>query len=525
VAVALAGHIEGVRDAEGLLLDRYEAGGASNLARLRGDYGFALCDAPRRELIVGCDALGLRAPAYRLDSGGVVVSTAAHVIAEPGGLDAVYLAHALAGTWCSPASATAFVNVQRLRGGELIRFTAGRVERLEGDPLVFARESGATWTREETVRAVAEAIEEHVAQTGTSRHCVAWSEGIDSTVVALSVARLEPAFTALTLRAYAADGAPPSPRRTNMAFPAARRHSVVLTGDEGDPGGGAVLADDPPLAGPALEAGRRALLVAARDLGFTEILTGEGGDELFEMVWRPRDILFSSSRMGAFVRALRSPVARRGVLRDFLAWGPTPVTHLVGRRLRSRFRTFRPWLRDEFWRSAAFKAAWAELASYNRRSSAAERIPEILGGYGRHWRRHDVLGSDLGVSFRAPLLHRALVELIGSLDASEAYDPTISKTLLRRVLARRLPNAAVWEPKREPLYEWLVARWASNGDRLAQTVETVRASPTLSAIVDDKRLIAVASRAQAPQPDWTAPLAELATVASWVGAIERGVER
>jgi asparagine synthase (glutamine-hydrolysing) len=525
VAAIAVGLVEGSEaDSATSVLEAYGRARTQGLASLRGDYAYALWDGRERCLYVGCDAVGLRAPAYTWDGRTFFLATRALALVGhvevPLTFDPVYLAQALSGAWGRTSSATAFEGVRRMVGGEMIRVSSQGIERLEGARLKF-RASPAP-RRGAAVRELAEALDSAVANDSrNAASCVALSGGVDSAIVATVLAKGQRKVHALSL--VAPDGAPGDAAtlaRVIAAFPGIRLHSVQVEGDADllHPG---PLSDDPICSAPILQTGRTALLRAAKELGFQRVFNGEGGDEVFDMAWRPGDLIREAA-LDRVVFTLGSGAMARRTLRDFVAGGRGPLSEIVLDRARKRFRAQRPWLRAAFWESSAFDAAWQETMTFARLRNVRERLPAILGVHGRYWRSQELARLWIGVEGRSPMLRQAVVELVGSMSARTAMDLRHGKALLRRLAAERLPAAVAWRAKDEPLSDWLVARWTMNESHAVRAVSQIRGSRILAPLIDVGAVLATLDAARKLRGrHWLASsLVELAALTEWVTAVE-----
>ncbi|MGH7271441.1 MAG: asparagine synthase-related protein, partial [Polyangiaceae bacterium] len=435
LVAAGSGALEGDRDVAPAVLDAYRLAGVSGLAGLRGEYAFALWDGRERSLLVGCDAVGLRAPAYVWDGQTFLASSRATALLRFAqarrGWDRVYLADALSGLSCRTAAATAFAGVRRMMGGEILRVSRGGVERLAGDRLVF--DAGAWQDREGAARELGGRLDRVVrAKADVRRSCVALSGGVDSCAVASSMARHSSVLDAFAL--VGPDGSPAEPSTLSSmtsAIAGLRLHRVPLPADITAPLDSKPLTDDPIWAGPGLQAGRVAILRAARGLGFERIFDGEGGDELFDLAWRPADMAREFA-LAPVLSALRHRGAARRMARDLVMGGSLgPLSDVWLRRVKRQVRERRSWLLPDFWRSPELGDAWRESRSFGVLRSARERLPEILGAHASHWRNQSLARRSAGLDGASPLLDRSVVELVGSLPAHLAMDPLHRKALLR----------------------------------------------------------------------------------------------
>lgn len=525
IVAAAVGRIDSNQaDAAVAVLDAYGRGGSAGLASLCGEFAYALWDGRERALFTGCDAVGLQAPAYCWNGRAFRMSTRALALLGgpdvPCAFEPVYLAHALSGLWSNTASATAFQGVHRMIGGELIRVSARGLERLDGARLRF--HAPRTRRREGAVGQLGEVLDGAVAQdieSGTS--CVALSGGVDSFVVAASLARQRPEFAAISL--VAPDSCPGDARVLSplvAAFPGIRLDRVQLTGASELVDRGA-LGDDPVCAGPVLQPGRATLLRTARDLGFRRVYTGEGGDEIFDLAWRLGDLVRQATLRGV-LSTLRSRVTAAQALYDVIAGGRGPLSKALLERAKKLARKRRPWLRAAFWESPSFVSAWRELAAYGRLRSASERMPEILGSHGRYWRAQELARLSVGIEGSSPLVSRAVVELTASLRAETAIDTQHSKVLLRQLAAQRAPSPVAWRPKQEALSQWLGARWIADDANATRVVSQIKRSESLAPLVDPAVVVAAidAARGLGGTRELPSSLVELAAVVEWVTAVE-----
>jgi asparagine synthetase B (glutamine-hydrolysing) len=524
LVAAAVGQAEGGRDLTGAVVEAYRDQGIEGLARLRGDYVYALFDRRLRSLFASSDALGLRAPAYSWNGRTFLLSTRALALlrhpAVPRAWDRGYVAHALIGAWAQTAVATAFEGVRLMAGGDIFCVTRHGLQKLRGDRLAFSALD--TRDRDDAARALGgfldQAVNESLQQSG---RCVALSGGVDSCVVATCLAKAQGPFDAFSL--VGPDGSPGD----GAALPAliaefpSMRHHRILAEDPGDLLPFAPLSDDPICSGPVLQPSRIALLRAIRGRGFRHLFDGEGGDEIFDIAWGAADPLREGA-VGSMLLSLQSRTYWRRLFRDLVSGlrGPASTLHLE--RLKRRVRARRPWLLEAFWESPGFASAWDEVVALGRRSSARTRLPEILGAHGRYRRAQELARLSVGVENSSPMLHRRVVEFVGSLRASVATEPRHRKALLRHLAAQRVSAAIAWQPKAEPLSDWLIARWVSRDLNVARTVSRIKKSTLLRETVDTAALqFAVAQARQFRGPNWCASaVVELGALVEWVAAIE-----
>lgn len=524
LAAVVDGFIDGERDIAAATLEAYRRGGVSGLASLRGDYAYVLWDPTVRHLIVGCDARGLRAPAFAWNGRTFLLSTRAVALLRHPEVrrawDTAYLAHAFAGIWSGSPGATPFDGVRRLLGGELIRVSAGGIERLAGDRLRFG--SASRLRGEEALRELGETLDRAVEErTGAARWGVALSGGVDSCLVATSLARVAPRFDAFSLVAPTSEGCDSGLSATVAAFQGIRHHLVPLPADAPRDLNLGMVFDDPICSGPILQPARLALVHAVRAAGVERLFDGEGGDEVFDLAWRPADLIRGFA-VAPVLAGMGSATLRRRLISDFLWSGSGPASRFLFERARERLRMRRPWLRAQFWESRGLAAAWEEADSLARLRTARERLPGILSAHGRYWRAQETVRRLAGIDGASPLLDRRIIELVGSIHPGIAIDVSESKALLRRLAGRRVPAAVAHRPKREPLSDWLIQRWIALDANVAAMTERIRGSSVLNELVAPAGVAAAVQHArQIPGPNGLASsLVELAALVEWISAIE-----
>jgi asparagine synthase (glutamine-hydrolysing) len=526
VATVSAGTLDGEPDVAAAILDAFLARGVEGLARFRGEYAFVLWDGRTEALLVGCDAVGLQAPAYRWDGQAFLLCSRALALVPAGPTrakwDGVYLAHVLGGLWCQPPDATPFQGLRRMKGGELLRVSRDGLERLAGEPLRFAlpairhRQAAMTELEMRLERAV-------VAASSRSETCVALSGGLDSSVItalAAKAGRLDDAFSLVAPAGSVVDSGAAA---AAAAFPHLRHHRVDVPDAQFGPV--ELLPDDPVCTASVLEAGRVALYRAARAAGFRRVLDGEGGDELFDVAWWSIDLLRERAIGAALDRVARRRTRSR--ILDEFALGHSgalvaPVWKGRAERIATTGRRRRPWLREAFWQGAEFAEATTEASSYRKLRAARDRLPAIVGTHGRYWRAQDLSRARAGLEGASPYMNRDVIEFVGSLGADMVIDRRHTKGLLRHLAARLLPPALALRSKQEPLHEWLTAKVVSSEAHLATALRCIGESGPLREFVDPAALVAAHAQARRERmsPPELQPLVEFITLTHWMAGVE-----
>jgi asparagine synthetase B (glutamine-hydrolysing) len=201
------------------------------------------------------------------------------------------------------------------------------------------------------------------------------------------------------------------------------------------------VTDDPVVAADPLKYARRDLMRCMSDHGFTSVLGGEGGDELFAMSRRIGD--FASPRHWLqLARALANQKRKRAVIWRGLVvpklprWGQALWAWREHRRLGGR-----PWLSPRFWEQDAAREAREQAhawASVRSTSAALRGILEHPANVGSNSAQR-LLASSFGLELRAPMLDRAVLEFVLGLPPELLWTSSESKPFLRAAGRGRLP--------------------------------------------------------------------------------------
>jgi asparagine synthase (glutamine-hydrolysing) len=227
---------------------------------------------------------------------------------------------------------------------------------------------------------------------------------------------------------------------------------------------------------------------AAAD-GTRVLLDGEGGDELFGLA-APlvADRLRAGDLFGALGLVYRAPGAlgrpsRRSVRRYIVRAGLQPLApawaHGVSRRIRGPRRYVPPWMGADLAKAFAQTsdgAAWKRVAAPRW---WAYLVDATLTGIGpalayEHI-RHRAAGA--GMLARHPLMDVDVIETVLDTPPDLAFDPHVTRPLLREAMAGLLPEAIRVRPSKSSFDELfhaslagpdLVVARALLGDRQAQ---------------------------------------------------------
>ncbi len=272
-----------------VILNLYRAMGPDCVTRLNGDFAFAIWDAPRGQLMLARDRMGVR-PLYYARRGAMLAfgsemkalfqAPGIHAEIDPIALDQIFTA------WAPIAPRTGFREISELPPGHTLIATAERVTLSRYWALDFPRIGEAAPARDE--REAAEELRALLADATRIRlrADVAvgayLSGGLDSCVVA-ALARAE---GCAALRTFSVTFDDPefdeSAYQALMSEALGTRHTAIAcsAADIGRALGDVVAHAERPILRTA-PAPLFRLSAAVRDDGLKVVLTGEGADEVF----------------------------------------------------------------------------------------------------------------------------------------------------------------------------------------------------------------------------------------------------
>ena len=404
-----------------LILAAYERWGAGLLDHVVGDFGFALWDGEREELLVARDPFGLR-PVFlaRTPGGLLAASTLPAVLAgldhEPA-IDETYLAGFLHGL--PPRDRTIWSGVERLAPGHRRVVARDRdvTERYWSpslEPLVQPLE--------DTIEAMRSLFDEAVRCRLRTRDGVAsdLSGGLDSSTITATAAELTTGVQPISL-AYRIDQEAFEMPYIDAVIDHLGLDAHVIEADEVatlDPVADIRSQREPLYAIDASDTAAR--FDAVSSLGCSVSLAGVGGDEL----------LYGSS--DGHLNHLRQSMRNMA-----LRWMATHPDGLLaeGFRVRRarRARRDRPWLR------VPYQQQPDRVPPFGRRLGAKRLV-----AYGSPWQSSaleltDRLAAERGVEVRFPFLDRRLVEMCLRLPEEQVKAGNQTRGLHRRAFGPRLP--------------------------------------------------------------------------------------
>ena len=443
-------------DAE-IVLRAYETWGARCATRIIGDFAFVIWDARRRQLVCARDPLGFRPLCYHAGVRAFVFGSEPRQLFEAGALSPepseAMIGEYLAGGITS-CEETLFEGVRRVPPGHVL--IAGqdgiRTHRYwptdTGRTIAHADDDAYA----EELRAI---VDEAVRCRLRSHGPVAaeLSGGLDSSSVVATAAALSRGA-----------GAGPEPETFSLLFfgrdcdestyvrdVTERWNLRSHTLDWSEPGVDSWKEtvrrhmDVPTYPNAAMARPLRAL---ARTRGFRVLLTGNGGDQWLTGSPRLYADLLRGGRLSTLLRELRHDGADPAValpsfpLLRLGLWPlmPAPVHDLL--RWTRRGRDLPPWLGRDFVERVDLRDRLRRPDDGLTFSSLAQRdlFRMSTSGLDVHFAEMDERSaSALGVETRHPLMDRRVVEFAMALPGEQRRQRGLSKFVLRRALADRLP--------------------------------------------------------------------------------------
>jgi asparagine synthase (glutamine-hydrolysing) len=458
-----------------VVLPLYRRDGVDFARSLRGMYALALVD--RERLLLARDPFGIKPLYYAETAKGFAFASEPQALIEAGLVAARVNARAreeLLELQFTTGAETLFEGIFRVLPGETLVVSRGLVterRRLPALPSGERERRPGAETLEDLDRVLAESVDFH--QRSDVPYGMFLSGGIDSSALLAVMARLNErpvrAFTA----GFPGTSAGDERARARHVARALGAEHIEIEVDEADfwtllPEIAAALDD--PIADYAALPTYKLAREAGRELKV--VLCGEGGDELF-------------AGYGRYRRAMRPPwlggrpMRRRGFLEG-----------LGIRRQETRA-----------WREGIEKAEGAASMPGRSRLQVAQALDCA------DWLPHDLLIKvdrclmAHGVEGRTPYLDPAVARFAYPLPDGLKVRRGLGKWLLRRWLARTLPEAEAFSRKRGftvPVAEWLTRR----GDKLAPLVAR---SPALAEICRPEAVEALFRKpaARAGLPAWS----------------------
>ena len=461
-----------------VILAAYRRFGAGCLSRFNGMFAFALWDSRSHDLFCARDRFGVKPFYYQWDGGSFAFASdpVALTLTQPRRVTARLQAvrDLLALDWVDHESGSFFAGLRQLPPAHFL-VVSGRGLRLERwwglDP---ARRAGAGADLDAEFEGLfTDAVRLRLRADVEVGSCL--SGGLDSSAVVTTAAGLSArpihAFTCAYDEGPAWDERPYVAAVTAAA--GAQSQLVVPDGaDFWDTFDRMTLAQGEPTAGPGVYSQWKVMELAHR-AGLKVLLDGQGGDETLAgygryLPLRLRDQL-SVGDLAGFARGFGPAAARLGAMVTLALtlepWLPAALVAPLRRRFgQGKDRVLGPALQRLPGTPPARPPR--EFPTALKRQLAFDTLQRLLPSLLRYEDRNSMAFS---IETRLPFLDYRLVEFAFSLPDSELLDRGVSKVILRRALAARIPP--VVRARRDkmgfetPTDVWLRGRFAAEARR------------------------------------------------------------
>jgi len=476
------GHTFATRSDTETIVHAYEDFGLECVKRLRGMFTFALWDESQRRLVLARDRAGKKPLYYHADAERLVFASEIKALLQDPSIKRRISPEGLSDYFSFgniPAPGTVFQDIHQVPPGHLLVWERGRVRLQEYWDVVFDPTGPAT------PGAASEAFSALFDEAVRMRMIADvplgafLSGGIDSSAVVASMARQSERPVITTSVGFA--------ERTHSELDHARavakalgteHHELLVKPD--------AIADLPRLVWhldqPFADSSALPTYYVSRATRerVTVALSGDGGDELFAGYQRRYGI----HRLEQRLRRVIPGSVRRGVLASLARVYPRSeriprplrlklVLSNLGQSFeRAYFNDMSLFLDDEkqalctpeFLAQARHHDPIAGFARNFERVRDADPLSRVLYVDFKTWLANDILvkvdrmSMACSLEVRSPLLDHKIVEFAASLPSRLKFRGSVSKYLLKRHVASRLPAADVHRPKQGfelPLAAWL----------------------------------------------------------------------
>jgi asparagine synthase (glutamine-hydrolysing) len=476
------GHVFSTRSDTETIVHAYEEWGLDFVTRLRGMFAFALWDQPKRRLVLARDRAGKKPLYYSVDGERLLFSSEIKGLLQDSSLKRRLRPEALSDYFTFgniPSPATIFQDVQQVPAAHLLIWERGRVRLQEYWDVVFTAggPTRADAALEELSAVLDEAV--RVRMVADVPLGAFLSGGVDSSAIVASMARQSSRPVVTTSVGFV--------EQTHSELEHARavaratqseHHELLVRPNAVDDLPRLVWHLDQPFADssalPTYYVSR-----AARER-VTVALSGDGGDEIFAGYQRRYGVHGLENRLrrlipGPVRRAVLAPLARVYPRSDLI---PRPLRFkLVLSNLGQSFeRAYyndmslflederRSLLSPELLEQVRHHDAFAGFARHFERVRDADPLSRVLYVDFKTWLHNDILAKvdrmsmACSLEVRSPLLDHRLIEFAARLPAVLKYRGRVSKYLLKRHVAERLPDLSIHRPKQGfelPLAAWL----------------------------------------------------------------------
>lgn len=499
-----------------LILAAYRKWGSGCVARLLGDFAFAIADPGERRVFLARDPLGVRPLYYRLDEGRLVFATTAAVFAHIHALQAEpdpdWMARYLAGLSMSH-TATAYRGVLKLAPGHWLR--VGLKDSVLERYFWFEDESPPASRRDpEWVEAYRAVLEEAVRCRVRSAHPLGSenSGGLDSGSVTAFVAKAMGNPAGLHSFSFAlADQEPEYILETSRRCGLVHNHLIANAEDDDD----ATLVRALAAMGYPQEHGNGTRAQPFYRLcalfGIRTLFSGFGGDESVTYSGGLlRFDLLSQRQWGALWSVLPgNPLARALRLAKTVARDRRPHEYQPGWKAVWDARWNHQILRPDVIQRLDLHGRYLETARHEapfRRINDAVLSGHRLGAAFVPTRLENctLMARSYGVDYHWPLLDVRLIQQYLSTPAIEKADARIGRYLHRRAVEGVVPPKVQWKPSKDMGYGKVIeTMWGSSLKNAAAQARRDEAClhPAIEAMIDRAKFRAQIHRAEEGSSD------------------------
>jgi len=476
------GHVFTTRSDTESIVHAYEEWGLDCVARLRGMFAFAIWDDRKRRLVLARDRAGKKPLYYHADGERLIFASEMKGLLQDSGIKRRLSVESLSDYFSFgniPSPNTVFLDIHQVPPAQFLVWERGQVRLHEYWDVVF-QPTGPS-RPEEALEAFAPIFDEAVKLRMVADVPLGafLSGGVDSSAVVASMARQSDGPLVTTSVGFAERSHSELEYARQVAQSVGSRHHEVLVRPN-------AVEDLPRLVWHLDQpfADSSALPTyyvskAAREQ-VTVALSGDGGDEIFAGYERR----YGVNRMESRVRPLIPGPVRRGLLGPLgrvyprADWMPRPLRmklvllNLSQSPERAYFNDlsmFRDYEKQaicspEFLEEARHHDPFQAFVRHFDRVREADPLSRILYVDFKTWLHNDILvkvdrmSMACSLEVRAPLLDHKIVEFAASLPPQLKFRGSVSKYLLKRHVADRLPAADVHRPKQGfelPLAAWL----------------------------------------------------------------------
>jgi asparagine synthase (glutamine-hydrolysing) len=480
--LSACGHVFKTRSDTESIVHAYEEWGLDCVARLRGMFAFVIWDETRRRLILARDRAGKKPLYYHADGERLVFASEMKGLLQDPSIKRRLSPESLSDYFSFgniPSPNTIFQDIHQVPPAHFLVWERGQVTQHEYWDVVF-QPTGPS-RPEEALEAFTPIFDEAVKVRMVADVPLGafLSGGIDSSAVVASMARQSgrPLVTTSVGFAERSHSELEYARLVAQSV-GSRHHEVLVRPNAVDDLPRLVWHLDQPFADSSAlptyyvsKAAREQVTVA---------LSGDGGDEIFAGYQRR----YGVHRLESRVRPLIPGPIRRGVLGPLgrvyprADWIPRPLRlKLVLLNLGQSFERayfndlsmFRDYEKQalcstEFLEETRHHDPFQAFSRHFDRVRGADPLSQVLYVDFKTWLHNDILvkvdrmsmASSLEV--RSPLLDHKVIEFAAGLPPELKYRGPVSKFLLKRHLAPRLPGLDVNRPKQGfsiPLAAWL----------------------------------------------------------------------